>query len=83
MSQDGVFEVACEVLERRTSLSRLEARGTLRLALRAAGLRPDQVTSLELRTVIEKVLPAELDARGIENSAGVCRALDARQADRS
>ena len=38
MADLTAFEQACESLEQLTELSRLEARGTLRIALKEAGL---------------------------------------------
>lgn len=75
MADSPCFERVCEVVERETSLDRLEARGTVRLTLKAAGLDPCQVTPEQMRVVIEKVLPAELESRGIENPDGVCAVL--------
>ncbi len=65
MAENPAFEVACEELERATTLSRLEARGTIRLVLKEAGLDPRSATSSELRVAAQKVLPKELLGRGI------------------
>lgn len=75
MADSPSFELACEVLERNSSLDRLEARGTIRLALKAAGLDARNVTPDQMGIVVEKLLPKELKARGIENQDGVCAAL--------
>jgi hypothetical protein len=75
MADSRCFERACEVLESETSLDRLQARGTVRLALKAAGLESRHVTPEQLRVVVEKLLPGELEARGIANSDGLCAAL--------
>jgi hypothetical protein len=56
----------CNELEQATSLDRLEARGTVRLTLRQAGLEARSVNSEQLAVVIERLLPAELRARGID-----------------
>lgn len=75
MAAADSFEVASDEIERATTLSRLEARGTLRLALKEAGLDAASVTPSQMRVVVEKVLPGALTARGIEKPADVCRAI--------
>jgi len=69
------FELACEVLEQETLLDRLEARGTVRLALKAAGLDARSVAPEQMGVVAETILPGELASRGVENGDGVCAAL--------
>lgn len=64
-AESAAFEVACDVLEAGTSLERLEARGTVRLALKQAGLSPKSVSPDQLAVVAERLLPHELLARGI------------------
>ena len=75
MAETSAFEFVCEKLEERTSFDRLEARGTVRLALKSAGLEPRSISSDQMKVVLEKVLPGELAARGIEDSEAVCRTL--------
>jgi hypothetical protein len=75
MADAAAFELACEVLERDTALERLEARGTVRLALKAAGLDARGVTPEQMTVVATNVLPGELESRGVEDGAGVCAAL--------
>ena len=70
-----LFDLAAERLEHHTSLDRLEARGTLRLAFKLAGLEPKDVTSEQLRVLFERVLPGELETRGVNDVASVCRAV--------
>ncbi|HEY5658133.1 MAG TPA: hypothetical protein VIY27_10130 [Myxococcota bacterium] len=70
-----LFDCAAESLEKRTSLGRLEARGTLRLALKTAGLEPDTLNLEQLRVVFERILPGELETRGVSEAAGVCETL--------
>ena len=55
MAAADSFEVASDEIERATNLSRLEARGTLRLALKEAGLDAASVTPPQMRVVVEKV----------------------------
>lgn len=78
---DSIFDQVATALEGRTSFEKLEARGTLRLALKQAGFSADSVTVDQLRVVIEKVLPGELEARGINAPAEVCEQLAAEARD--
>ncbi len=70
-----LFDFAAERLEHHTSLDRLEARGTLRIAVKIAGLTAKSVTAGQLCVVIEKLIPDELDKRGVKDAEVVCRAV--------
>ncbi len=79
-----LFDIAAEKLEASTEMDRLAARGTLRIALKEAGLDAHKLTIPQLRAVFEKLMPKELDARGIGEAAATCKAtMDeiARSAD--
>jgi predicted amidophosphoribosyltransferase len=65
MAESAAFEAACTCLEQSGSLDRLAARGTIRLALKQAGLEPKTVTARQLDVVLTKLLPTELTSRGI------------------
>lgn len=80
MANATAFDLVAAELEERSSLSQLEARGTVRLALKGAGLDAAQVTPQQMAVVLEKVLPGELASRGIEDAQGICAALAARLA---
>ena len=75
MADAAAFEWLCNELEQASSLDRLEARGTVRLALKQSGLEARSVTPDQMKVVIEKVLPAELEARGIADGERICRGL--------
>jgi len=77
VSETRAFTVVCERLESRAQLDRLVARGTIRLALKEAGLDPAAVTPGEMLVVLEKILPAQLRKRGIDSPESVCRELGA------
>ena len=62
----AAFELACEVLELESSLNRLEARGTIRLALKRAGLEVRTVDRYQMQVVVERILADELTARGVD-----------------
>ena len=73
MSDGHAFLALCDALESSTSLDRLESRGTVRLALKQAGLDPAGASPAQLAVVVEKLLPAELESRGVD--PGVTEAL--------
>jgi hypothetical protein len=75
MADPTAFDWICAELERLTSLETLEARGTVRLALKKAGLEARNATPAQLAVAVERVLGGELQARGIENSDEVCGQL--------
>jgi hypothetical protein len=77
MADSPVFEFVCTEIEQRTSLGRLEARGTVRLALKEAGLAASSVSVREMQVVLERVLPAALASRGIEGGTDLCGAIRA------
>jgi hypothetical protein len=70
-----LFDLAAEKLERTTEMDRLAARGTLRIALKEAGLDAHKLTIPQLRAVFEKLMPKELDARGVSDTAVACKAI--------
>ena len=77
MADTRAFNFVCEQLEAGTSLDRLEARGTVRLALKQAGLEARSVTPDQMAVVVARILPEELSTRGIESGAGICAAIGA------
>jgi hypothetical protein len=70
-----LFDLAADLLERHTDLDRLEARGTLRIALKSAGLDVGALTAQQLSVVFEKILPGELELRGVNDAAATCGAV--------
>jgi hypothetical protein len=74
MAESQAFDFVCDQLEQGTLLDRLAARGTVRLALKQAGLEAGTVTPDQMVVVVERVLPAELSSRGIDADA-VCSAI--------
>ena len=71
----SLFDLAAQKLEQQTGFSQLEARGTLRIALKSAGLDPGSFTLAELGVVFEKLMPGELEQRGVSDTAGTCAAV--------
>ncbi len=70
-----LFDIAAERLKRHTGFSRIESRGTLRIALKSAGLEPKSLALDELRVVFEKLMPGELETRGVSDPAAICSAV--------
>ena len=73
----NAFDACCDALEAASALDRLQARGTVRIALKQAGLDASRVRAAELSVVIDQCLPAELQSRGIADVAAVCERLHA------
>ena len=72
---ETVFDFVADELEKHTDFEKLEARGTIRLALKAAGFNPREVTSEQMAVVLEQVMPEELRPRGVDNPDGICSDL--------
>ena len=72
MADSPAFDLVCAELERATSLSGLQARGTVRLALKSAGLDARSVTAPQLQVLLEKRMPGELRGRGCEDPERIC-----------
>ena len=71
----ALFDIAAERLEASSGMDRLEARGTLRLAVKEAGLDVQNLTIPQLQAVFEKLMPKELEARGVSDAAATCKAV--------
>lgn len=78
MAESTAFSFVTEALERETSLDRLESRGTVRLALKQAGLDASSVTADQMQVVLRKILPAELESRSIADAAATCESVAGR-----
>jgi hypothetical protein len=76
MADARAFDWVCEQIEQKSSLSRLETRGTVRLSLKKAGLDASTVTAKQMLVVVEKLLPGEFESRGVEGGAQICAALE-------
>ena len=71
----SIFDFVSDELERLTKLEKLEARGTVRLALKAAGLDVRTVTTPQMVATLQKVMPKEIRARGVENGEQICQTI--------
>ena len=74
MSGD-LFDFVSDQLEQCTPLDRLESRGTLRIVLKNSGLEPKTTTQAQYCVVLERVLPGELESRGVGEVQAICAAL--------
>jgi hypothetical protein len=81
MGDSPVFSRVGDALERLTSLKRIEARGTVRLVLKDAGLEPGTVTVAEMQVVLERLMPTALEKRKVNDAADVCAKLTRELAD--
>ncbi len=72
---ENLFDFVAQQLEQSSGLDRLASRGTLRLALKNAGLNPSTAKQSQYCVVVERVLPGELDSRGVKEVRAICAAL--------
>ena len=72
MATSPVFEWVSIAVQENTTLQAAQARGLLRLALRAGGLDANTVTVDEMGAIIDKVLPEQLRKSGVPNPPSVC-----------
>jgi len=75
MTDSPVFQWASAALERATTFDSLQARGTVRLALRKAGLDAASVDVEGMNAVLTRLMPRELAARKIADSDAICSRL--------
>ena len=75
MGISAAFEWVSSELERRTSLSRLEARGTVRLLLKEAGLEPGSVNPSQMDVVLRRLMANALKTRGVDEPDEISTAL--------
>lgn len=71
MSDSVIFDLVCEQLEREAKLSRLEARGTLRLLLKEVGLDAQQVSKGAAMLAVDRFLERALRVRGVADAERV------------
>ena len=75
VKEASLFDLVAEKLEECSALNRLEARGTLRIALKDSGFDAKSVAPDQLRVVIERLLPQHLGERGVPAPDEVCQLL--------
>jgi len=75
MGDSNVFDWVCANLEEATSFSAIEARGTVRIALKKSGLDAAGINAAQMQVVVKRVLPDELARRGIDGGQDTCDAI--------
>lgn len=80
MAESPAFEWTTEALETETELSRIEARGTVRLVLKDAGLEAGSVNVQQMQVVLKRLLPQALERRRVEEPELLCARLASRLA---
>jgi hypothetical protein len=69
------FTIVADRLCKLSDLDRLEARGTIRLAFKQAGVDVRCFGMDDLEAVFAKIMPRELQARGCSDSESICKAV--------
>src|SRR5262245_38667579 len=69
------FEAVQSELERGGSMDRWTARGAIQLALMDAGLESSNVTSAQMRIVVDRLLPKQLQSQKVANVASLCERI--------
>lgn len=72
MTETIAFQTACELLEQLTIMTRAEARGTVRITLKEAGVDPCLATPAEISRTLETALPAVLRTCRIGDPERIC-----------
>ena len=67
-----VFGWVCGALEAATAFRDIEARGTVRLALKKSGLDASSASPAQMQVVVKRVLPDELRRRGVDGGQQIC-----------
>jgi hypothetical protein len=77
MASSPAFDAARSELERSAGMDSWAARGALQLSLMEAGLEASQVTAAQLKVVIDRLLPKQLQSQSVADVAGVCEKIHA------
>jgi len=72
---ETIFEFVASTLQEATALDKLEARGTVRIALKEAGLDARGVTKEQMAVMLQRTMPKELASRGVDGPETVCESL--------
>ena len=70
-----LFTIVADRLCELSDLDRIEARGTIRLGFKKAGVDVKSFGLDDLEAVFTKIMPAELVARGCTDSEAICDAI--------
>ncbi len=83
MADSKTFEWMCARVEEATDFSAIEARGTVRIALKKGGVTAATVTAAQMQVIVKRVLPQELRRRGCDGAQETCDGLATRLKDQS
>ncbi|HTO07177.1 MAG TPA: hypothetical protein VMR86_08975 [Myxococcota bacterium] len=75
MAASAAFEAVQSELERFANMDRWNARGAIQLALMDAGLEASNVTSAQMKVVVERLLPKQLQSQKIADVPNVCERI--------
>jgi hypothetical protein len=75
MADSVAFTFACSTLEKLSSLSGVEAKFAMRLALREAGFEAATVAAPDLSVVVQRVLPGELRRKQVPAVETICKGI--------
>ena len=72
---ETIFEFVASTLQDATELDKLEARGTVRIGLKEAGLDARGVSKEQMAVMLQRTMPKELSSRGVESPDTICQSL--------
>src|SRR5258706_2126618 len=72
MASSAAFEAVQSELERYAAMDRWSARGAIQLALMDAGLEASNVTSAQMKIVVDRLLPKQLQSQKVGDVSNVC-----------
>ena len=75
MAGSAAFEAVCSELAGFPNMDRWTARGTLQLALMDAGLEASNVTSAQMKIVVDRLLPKQLQSQKVADVSNVCERI--------
>jgi hypothetical protein len=75
MAASAAFEAVQNELERSASMDRWTARGAIQLALMDAGLEASNVTSAQMRVVVDRLLPKQLQSQKVVDVPNLCERI--------
>jgi len=77
MADSAAFQMACGTLEKLSTLSSVESKFAMRMALREAGFEAATVAPAELSVVVDRVLLEELRRKHVPAPETVCMGIAA------
>jgi hypothetical protein len=69
------FTLVADRLSQLSELDRLEARGTVRIAFKMAGVDVNHFGLDDLEAVLANIMPGELEKRGCADAGAICQAI--------